>query len=138
MLDEVMLNKFRNLYNDVLEDIKNYSFNSSIKQIELNSKLKNDINNVKRKYIVLDRIEEDVAVCEVIGENKMIGIKKSKLPLNVKEGNVLKFDSLLLALYLDNIIPNCLFIAICIALSGPVGSLYKELFDSLLTGVRLE
>ena len=92
MLDEVMLNKFRNLYNDVLEDIKNYSFNSSIKQIELNSKLKNDINNIKRKYIVLDRIEEDVAVCEVIGENKMIGIKKSKLPLNVKEGNVLKFD----------------------------------------------
>ena len=43
------------------------------------------------KILVVDRIENNIAVCENRKSKKMIEIELSKLPQNVKEGTVLKY-----------------------------------------------
>lgn len=89
-LDNIVKNKYNRKYIDNLDEIKNYSFNSIIKQREIDIKIKNELY---KPNVIIDRFEEDIAVCEVLGTNTLVNIKKDKLPINIKEGNVLKFNN---------------------------------------------
>ena len=89
-LNSIIKDKFNFKYIDNLDDIKKYSLDSNIKQRQINMKIKKEIY---RPDIVIDRFEGDIAVCEVLGTNTVVNIKKDKLPINIKEGNVLKFDN---------------------------------------------
>ena len=43
--------------------------------------------------LVVDRFEEDIAICEDRKTGKKVEINKSELPQEVKEGNVLKYQN---------------------------------------------
>ena len=43
--------------------------------------------------LIIDRIEDDIAVCEMVDDKKMVEIKLDELPENVKEGSILKFKN---------------------------------------------
>lgn len=74
---------------DVVNDIKRYLNNIQNKELEIENKIK---SNEKISEIVIDRFEENFAICEGIRDNKIVAIKKEKLPVNVKEGSVLRYD----------------------------------------------
>lgn len=42
--------------------------------------------------LVIDRIEENLAVCENLETREMIQIEIQKLPSGIKEGTVIKFE----------------------------------------------
>ncbi len=44
------------------------------------------------KYIV-DRVEDNIVVCENLETKEMIELDKSLLPENIKDGNVLLFEN---------------------------------------------
>ncbi|MBP3503222.1 MAG: DUF3006 domain-containing protein [Clostridia bacterium] len=48
--------------------------------------------NLMEETLVVDRIEENIAVCENRKSGKIIEIDISKLPKGIKEGNVLKYE----------------------------------------------
>ena len=47
----------------------------------------------KDRILVIDRIEENIAVCEDRETRIMFNIELSKLPENVKEGDVIRFEN---------------------------------------------
>lgn len=44
-------------------------------------------------YYIIDRIEENIVVCENIKTQKIENIGKRKLPTNIKQGLVIKFEN---------------------------------------------
>ena len=44
------------------------------------------------KYII-DRVEDNIVVCENLETKEMIELDKSLLPKNIKDGNVLLFEN---------------------------------------------
>lgn len=73
----------------VSEEIKKYLENTQRKQVEI----ENSINFDRKSHeFIVDRFEGEFAVCESINDNKVINVKRENLPVNVKEGNVLKYD----------------------------------------------
>ena len=44
------------------------------------------------KYVI-DRIEDNIVVCQNLDNNKMVEIEKSLLPQNIKDGTVLLFEN---------------------------------------------
>lgn len=44
-------------------------------------------------YYIIDRIEENIVVCENIKTQKIENIEKRKLPTNIKQGVVIKFEN---------------------------------------------
>lgn len=44
-------------------------------------------------YYIIDRIEENVVVCENMETQKIENIEKKKLPSNIKQGLVIKFEN---------------------------------------------
>lgn len=47
----------------------------------------------KEKILVIDRFEENFAVCEDRNNKKIVNIEISKLPEQVKEGDILRFKN---------------------------------------------
>ncbi len=45
------------------------------------------------KILVVDRIENNLAVCEIRDFKQIIHIDVSRLPENIKDGTVLKFEN---------------------------------------------
>lgn len=74
---------------NVINEIKKYLNNSQRKQVEIENK---EILKGKKLEFVIDRFEGEFALCESINDNKIINVKKEILPLNAKEGNVVKYD----------------------------------------------
>lgn len=74
---------------DIVNQIKKYLNNAQAKQLEI----ENSINSkkIKSEYVI-DRFEGEFAVCENINDNKMLNIKKELLPINAKEGNVIRYN----------------------------------------------
>ena len=74
-----------NIENNMYTEEKNNCIQEFINTIKL--KLE------KEKILVVDRFEEDFAVCEDRNSKKMINIEISKLPEQVKEGDILRFKN---------------------------------------------
>lgn len=55
---------------------------------ELNTFLK---NNIEGATFTIDKIENDIAVCENRETKEMINIHTSKLPENIKEKDIIKY-----------------------------------------------
>lgn len=70
-----------NIENDVQVDKKRSLIQEFINSIKL--KLE------KEKILVIDRFEDDIAVCENRNTGEMLNIEKSKLPEDVKEKDVI-------------------------------------------------
>lgn len=45
-----------------------------------------------QRYII-DRFEEEFAICEDNGNREMVKIKKDNLPPNIREGDIIKFEN---------------------------------------------
>ena len=85
-----LTNSINETFTDIVSEIKRYLNNIQDKELEIENRIN---SNEKDSGIVIDRFESDIAVCENIEGDKVIQIKREKLPINVKEGNVLKYDN---------------------------------------------
>lgn len=74
-----------NIENNMYTEEKNNCIQEFINAIKLKFE--------KEKILVVDRFEEDFAVCEDRSSKKMINIEISKLPEQVKEGDILRFKN---------------------------------------------
>ena len=74
-----------NIENNMYTEEKNNCIQEFINTIKL--KLE------KEKILVVDRFEEDFAVCEDRSSKKIKNIEISKLPEQVKEGDILRFKN---------------------------------------------
>lgn len=69
---------------------------SNIKKNKDNSSFSNNLENYIRSNnlkLSVDRFEGEFAICENLQTGEMIDIKKSLLPLNIKEGSILKYEN---------------------------------------------
>ena len=81
---------------DFISDIKTYINNSRNKQEEIERNIKNEV--LEKPSLIVDRIEGDGVVCEILNNNefdkiKVVNIDKAMLPINIKEGNILKYNN---------------------------------------------
>ncbi len=65
--------------------------NNKILNSSFSSELENSIN--KEYTFSIDRFEGEFAVCENKQTSEMVNIKKSLLPENCKEGDIIKFKN---------------------------------------------
>lgn len=76
----------------------NFEYNI-FRQTNEKSNFEDFIQNILREMqnmeeiLVIDKIENNIAVCEVRSNKKMIEIDISKLPTEIKEGSVLKYKN---------------------------------------------
>jgi hypothetical protein len=89
-LSEIKNKRLINSIDNVLNDIKEYAINSINIRKEIESKF---IKKGEYKDLKIDRFEENLAVCEVINKGKIINIKKEYLPINSKEGDILRLKN---------------------------------------------
>lgn len=73
--------------------IDNNFINSLKKYILKVEEMYNRYNSLEKSNITVDRIEGDIAVCELGEHGKMLNINKELLPNSVKEGDILKFEN---------------------------------------------
>lgn len=69
---------------------------SNIKKNKDNSSFSNNLENYIRSNnlkLSVDRFEGDIAICENLQTGEMIDVEKSLLPLNTKEGSILKYEN---------------------------------------------
>lgn len=85
-----LTNSINETFIDIVSEIKRYLNNIQDKELEIENRIN---SNEEKARLVIDRFESDIAVCESIEGDKVIHIKREKLPINVKEGNVLKYDN---------------------------------------------
>lgn len=85
-----LTNSINETFTDIVSEIKRYLSNIQDKEVEIENRI---ISNEKNSGFVIDRFEGDIAVCESFEGDKLIHIKKENLPINAKEGNVLKFEN---------------------------------------------
>ena len=84
-----LTNSINESFADIVNEIRKYLNNMQDKELEIETKIDCDD---RKTGLVIDRFEGEFVVCESIKGDKVINIKKEKLPVNVKEGNVLKYD----------------------------------------------
>jgi len=84
-----LVNSINDTLTDIVNDIKKYIDNvqEKVTEIELNIKSKD-----KNPKLIIDRFEGQIAVCENLNDASIVNVKKEKLPLNIKEGQVVNFD----------------------------------------------
>lgn len=75
---------------DIIENIAD-----AIKQINIKEFINELVERLEKmeQELVLDRFEENIAICEDRKTGEMVQIEKSKLPENIKEGDVFKFEN---------------------------------------------
>lgn len=68
---------------------------SQISKIDVNGFIQELTERLEKmeQELTVDRFEGDYAVCEDRHTGKMYNIEKNKLPEDIKEGNVLKFEN---------------------------------------------
>lgn len=76
-----------NIFKDLGKNIGGAFENREIEQFQ--KELSNKLNNMEEKYTI-DRYENDIAICENRDTGEIIKIEKSELPLNSKEGTIIK------------------------------------------------
>ena len=64
----------------------NQGLNSFVKQ------LSEVLENMEQELVV-DRFEDNIAICEDRKTGKIVEINRDELPSNIKEGNVLKYQN---------------------------------------------
>lgn len=74
------LNKDINNNSNIISDFSN----------ELNTFLE---NNIEGATFTIDKIEDEIAICENRNSKKMINIHLSKLPQNIKENDIIKYTN---------------------------------------------
>lgn len=76
-----------------LNIIKNIA--EGLKQMDIKEFINELIERLNKmeQELVVDRIEEDFVICEDRKTGEIKQIQKAELPENIKEGNVLKFES---------------------------------------------
>lgn len=76
---------------DIFKDLDK-TIGGAFKNVETErflNELSNKLKNMEDKFTI-DRFENDIAVCENRKTGEIIEIEKSKLPLNIKEGTIIK------------------------------------------------
>lgn len=76
---------------DIFKDLDK-TIGGAFKNVEIEkflNELSNKLKNMEDKFTI-DRFENDIAVCENRKTGEIIEIEKSKLPLNIKEGTIIK------------------------------------------------
>ena len=74
-----------NLFKDMGDEMNKFSIKEFIQEI------KERLEMMENKLVV-DRFEGDFVICEDLKNKKTYNIEKNKLPENIKEGMVVKYD----------------------------------------------
>ncbi len=64
----------------------NQGLNSFVKQLS-------EVLERMEQELVVDRFEDNIAICEDRKTGKIVEINRDELPSNIKEGNVLKYQN---------------------------------------------
>lgn len=75
--------------------IENNNFNITKENINLENFIQSILKEIKSmgETLVVDRIENNIAVCENRKSGEIIELDVSKLPEEIKEGTVLKYEN---------------------------------------------
>lgn len=70
----------------------NNNFNNKSSKNTFSEELENYIDKTNTSFSI-DRFEGDFAICEDRKTQKMVNIKKSLLPIDATEGDIIKFEN---------------------------------------------